>query len=191
MAEATKQVRVDDRRRCRRIAAIGGEDRALLRSNPSARSDAGTGAGVQTTSRLPPTPTCSGPKAQNLGGPGAEPPQRLKPRTVCHLARSPGPFHRRRPAGGKKTRKKDGGPAYQGLKSLAKPARPPGEIARSHRPGDLRVRSLPLPREGEGPYSMYGWAGGDHDGVVQTLTPGLCPCPLALLNPGTLNPRLS
>ena len=90
MAEAPKQVRVDDRRRCRRIAAIGGEDRALLRSNPSARSDAGTGAGVQTTSRLPPTPTCSGGKAQNLGGPGAEPPQRLQSRAVCHLARSVG-----------------------------------------------------------------------------------------------------
>ena len=50
----------------------------------------GIGAGVRTTSRLPPTPTCSGPKAENLGGPGAEPPQRFEPRAVCHLARSSG-----------------------------------------------------------------------------------------------------
>jgi len=32
------------------IGAIGREDRALLRNNPSARTDAGTGAGVRTPS---------------------------------------------------------------------------------------------------------------------------------------------
>ena len=95
MVDATRHSLLDDRRRGRTMVIIGGEDRALLRSNPSARSDAGTEAGVQTTSELPPTPTCSGRKAQNLGGPGAEPPQRLQPRAVCHLARSSGRVFRR------------------------------------------------------------------------------------------------
>lgn len=90
MVEATKHPPLDDRLRHWTIALIGGEDRALLRSNPSARSDAGTEAGVRTTSGLPPTPTCSGHKAQNLGGPGAEPPKRSDPRAVCHLATSSG-----------------------------------------------------------------------------------------------------
>ena len=55
MVEATKHPPLDDRLRHRTIALIGGEDRALLRSNRSARSDAGTEAGVRTTSdsRLP------------------------------------------------------------------------------------------------------------------------------------------
>ncbi len=88
MVEATKHPPLDDRLHHRTIAIIGGEDRALLRSNPSARSDAGTEAGVRTTSGFPPTSTCSGHQAQNLGGPGAEPPQRFEPRAVCHLARS-------------------------------------------------------------------------------------------------------
>jgi len=90
MVDATRDPTLDDERPCPTIAHIGGEDRALLRSPGapgSARSDAGTEAGVRTTSGLPPTPTCSGHKAQNLGGPGAEPPQRLQPRAVCHLAR--------------------------------------------------------------------------------------------------------
>ena len=67
---------------------IGGEDRALLRSNPSARSDAGTGTGASSLTMLPSTPACSGHKAPNLGGPGAAPPRPSKRRAVCHLATS-------------------------------------------------------------------------------------------------------
>ena len=90
MVEATKHPPLDDRLRHRTIAIVGGEDRALLRSNPSARSDAGTGTGVSPLARRPSTPTCSGHKALNLGSPGAEPPQRSDPRAVCHLATSLG-----------------------------------------------------------------------------------------------------
>ena len=71
---------VDAKRRPSRMRFIGEEDRALpsglrtwLRSNPSARSDAGTGTGASSLTMLPSTPTCSGHKAPNLGGPGAAP----------------------------------------------------------------------------------------------------------------------
>ena len=45
------------------------EDRAMLRSNPSARSDAEAWRGVSLTKRLPPAsspPSCFGPNAINL-----------------------------------------------------------------------------------------------------------------------------
>jgi len=70
---------VDAKRRPSRMRRIGGEDRALLRSNPSARSDAGTGTGAPSLMMLPSTPACSGHKAPNLGGPGAAPPRLSQP----------------------------------------------------------------------------------------------------------------
>jgi len=66
---------IDVRYKCRTIADAGGEDRALLRSNPSARAGAGTRAGVCLHGSPPPSPTRSGHKAINLGVRGRAPRQ--------------------------------------------------------------------------------------------------------------------
>jgi len=65
---------IDVRPNQSRMSSTGREDRALLRSNPSARTGAGTGAGACPHGKLPYPPACSGLKAKNLGGLGAKPP---------------------------------------------------------------------------------------------------------------------
>jgi hypothetical protein len=76
------------------IKTVGGEDRALLRSNPSARTDAGMAAEGYYVNRLPPPVRSNDPghKALNLGVWGGAPIQRKTfPRLCrCHLARSTG-----------------------------------------------------------------------------------------------------
>ncbi len=57
-----------------RLVCAGREDRALLRSTPSARTSAGTGAGVCMHGGLSLSLACSGSQATNLGGLGAKPP---------------------------------------------------------------------------------------------------------------------
>jgi len=51
---------------CQTMQAVGREDRALLRSNPSARSDAGRWTGASARRALPPSQASLGPKAINL-----------------------------------------------------------------------------------------------------------------------------
>lgn len=58
---------IDDVRRVATIGVVGREDRALLRSNPSVRSDAGTWAGASARRRLLSSSPCSGSEALNLG----------------------------------------------------------------------------------------------------------------------------
>ena len=79
---------IDVRCRGRTIADAGGEDRALLRSNPSAHAGAGTRAGVCLHGSPPPSPTRSGHKATNLGVCGRAP--RQHPGLVGHMSRLPG-----------------------------------------------------------------------------------------------------
>ena len=62
----------------------GGEDRALLRSNPSARAGAEAWSGGCPTGRPPLSPTCSGHKASNLGVWGRAPRQYTGP--VGHMS---------------------------------------------------------------------------------------------------------
>ncbi len=57
-----------------RMQLAGREGRALLRSNSSARTGAGTGAGACLHGRLSSPLACSDLKAKNLGGLGAKPP---------------------------------------------------------------------------------------------------------------------
>jgi hypothetical protein len=66
------------------------EDRALLRSNPSARLDAGTwtGASLNVTWRLPPLNMFWLRSEKPRGAGGRAPDHAL--RAVCHLARSTG-----------------------------------------------------------------------------------------------------
>jgi hypothetical protein len=82
---------VDVRYGGRTIADAGGEDRALLRSNPSAHAGAGTRAGVCLHSSPLPSPTAptrSGHKAITLGVWGRAP--RQHPGPVGHMSRLPG-----------------------------------------------------------------------------------------------------
>ena len=58
---------IDDVRRVATMRVVGREDRALLRSNPSARADAGTWAGASARRRLLLSSPCSGSEAINLG----------------------------------------------------------------------------------------------------------------------------
>ena len=53
---------IDTSRGLWKMISVGWEDRALLRSNPSAQSDAGTWAGAPRQGQLPPPPPCSGSK---------------------------------------------------------------------------------------------------------------------------------
>ncbi len=55
----------------RKMESIGREDRALLRSNPSARSDAGTWAGASRQGQLLPPLHVLALKAKNLGAGGS------------------------------------------------------------------------------------------------------------------------
>jgi hypothetical protein len=76
------------------IKVVGGEDRALLRSNPSARTDAGIAAGGYSVNCLPPPVRSNDPghKAANLGVWGGAPIQKtvFSACPACHLARSAG-----------------------------------------------------------------------------------------------------
>jgi hypothetical protein len=67
---------LDGGRRSSTMAAIGPEDRALLRSNPSAETDAGTGAGASGESRrLPPLPLLAWPQSAKPWGSGGKAPR--------------------------------------------------------------------------------------------------------------------
>ena len=69
---------VDLRCRSETMAIAGREDRALLRSNPSARADAGTWAGAGLLERpLPSLSTCSGRQGDKPRGPGGRAPRSL------------------------------------------------------------------------------------------------------------------
>jgi len=76
------------------IEVVGGEDKALLRSNPSARTDAGIAAEGYSLKCLPPPVRSNDPghKAANLGVWGGAPIQKtvFSACPACHLARSPG-----------------------------------------------------------------------------------------------------
>jgi len=76
------------------IEVVGGEDTALLRSNPSARTDAGIAAEGYSLKCLPPPVRSNDPghKAANLGVWGGAPIQKtvFSACPACHLARSPG-----------------------------------------------------------------------------------------------------
>ena len=63
------------------MCVVGREDRALLRSNPSARSDAGTWAGASARQGLLSPSPCSGSEALNLGVWGRAPTPRSGART--------------------------------------------------------------------------------------------------------------
>lgn len=72
------------------IAAVGREDRALLRSNPSARTGAGTWTGASPSpARRPAPPTLFWPESDKPWGSGGQAPSHPH-RAVCHLARSTG-----------------------------------------------------------------------------------------------------
>jgi len=76
------------------IEVVGGEDTALLRSNPSARTDAGIAAEGYSLKCLPPPVRSNDPghKAANLGVWGGAPIQKtvFSACPACHLARSGG-----------------------------------------------------------------------------------------------------
>jgi hypothetical protein len=84
---------IDFLSRLRLTNFVGREDRALLRSNRSARTDAGTEAGrrLPTPSLPSPLGSCLGPKAINLGSWGGAPTlpsYPFLPLPECHLSRS-------------------------------------------------------------------------------------------------------
>jgi len=65
------------------LSIVGREDRATLRSDPSARADAGTSKGAPPPHAMPPlTPPCIGKESDK--------PNSLPPQAVCQLATFPG-----------------------------------------------------------------------------------------------------
>jgi len=71
------------------MGIIGREDRALLRSNPSARTDAGTWTGVSPVAGRLSALNMFWPQSENPWGSGGRAPS-SDPHTVCQLSRSLG-----------------------------------------------------------------------------------------------------
>jgi len=96
---------VDVADRCGTMPMVGREDRALLRSNPSARSDARAWPGASPPTMRPlPSLSCLGPKAINLRSEGAARRTAKTPSphlAVGHMCRFParGPFGSLPPGG--------------------------------------------------------------------------------------------
>ncbi len=74
----------------RTMRRVGRADKALQRSNPSARADAGTGAGLSPSAARPPPPlTLSWLQSDKPRGSGGRAPT-ARTRAVCHMSLSRG-----------------------------------------------------------------------------------------------------
>lgn len=81
---------IDWRRRTVTITQVGREDRALLRSTPSARSDAGTWTGTSPFhEECPSPPSLFWPESEKPRGSGGRAPRNAV-RAVCHMSTSRG-----------------------------------------------------------------------------------------------------